>query len=77
MLVEANEQLIELANGDEESDLVAWSLLLLAATVLALRTSRSGFPIATITSLAHKDEAHKVTSISQFIFCNLGQISSD
>jgi len=30
---ERGEQLIVLANGDDESDLVGWSLLLLAATV--------------------------------------------
>jgi len=30
---EPGEQLIVLANGDDESDLVGWSLLLLAATV--------------------------------------------
>jgi len=30
---EPREQLIVLANGDDESDLVGWSLLLLAATV--------------------------------------------
>jgi len=30
---EPGEQLIVLANGDHESDLVGWSLLLLAATV--------------------------------------------
>jgi len=30
---EPGEQLIVLANGEDESDLVGWSLLLLAATV--------------------------------------------
>ena len=30
---EASEQLIVLAHGDDESDLVGWNLLLLAATV--------------------------------------------
>ena len=43
---EPGEQLIVLANGDDESDLVRWSLLLLAATVRSFVHMPLGIPIA-------------------------------
>jgi len=49
---EPGEQLIVRANGDDESDLIRWSLLLLAATMWSFAHLPSGFPIAALPIIA-------------------------
>jgi len=63
---EPGEQLIVRANGDDESDLVGWSLLLLAATVRSFAHRPLGFPIATqVMSLLQKGVGTRVPTLKR------------
>ena len=59
---EPGEQLIVLANGDDESDLVGWSLLLLAATVRSFAHMPLGISYRNKCSLAAADVSCKAAS---------------
>jgi len=62
---EPGEQLIALANGDDKSDLVGWSLLLLAATVRSFAHMPLGISDRNSSNSAWKDNSKNVTQSDQ------------
>jgi len=64
---EPGDQLIVLANGDDKSDLVGWSLLLLAATVLSFAHMPLG--ISDRNSIVFLDD-QAVLKLSIWSTCN-------